>query len=151
MSRNNILAHLAIALVLVLIAACAGQIHKWQKDGKPAKQSASPQDTHEDADEDSAESDQNDQASEKTEALVRFRSGVTQDAIEKIVQRLNDQVEDRIESVDGLNVIEDEDGKDAVSVVAQYRALPEVEYAEANSKITLDHEEGGPKHAHADD
>ena len=38
MSRNNILAHLAIALVLVLIAAFAGQIHKWQKGGKPAKQ-----------------------------------------------------------------------------------------------------------------
>ena len=152
MSRNNILGHLAIALVLVLIAAFAGQIHKWQKDGKPAKQSASsPQDTDEEADEDSAESDQTDQASEKTEALVRFRSGVTQDAIEKIAQRLNDQVEDRIESVDGLDVIEDEDGKDAESVVAQYRALPEVEYAEANSQITLDHDEGGPKHVHADD
>jgi subtilisin family serine protease len=71
--------------------------------------------------------------------------------IESIAARLNDQVEDQIEAVAGLEVIEDEDGKDAESVVAQYRSLPEVEYAEANSEIKLDHDDRGRNHLHADD
>ncbi len=148
MSRNNIWVHLTIALVLVLIAAFAGQVHKWQKNWKPAMQSSPPKESDEDSDE-SGHTDQ--RGVEKAEVLVRFRSGVTEEAIGKIAQRLNDQVEDRIESVPGLDVIEDEDGKDAESVVAQYRALPEVEYAEANSVIKLDHEDSGRKHVHADD
>lgn len=149
MNRNTIWIHIAIALVLVLIAAFAGQVTRWQKNWKPAKQSSSsPQGQDEDAD----ESDQTEtQGSEKAEVLVRFRSGVTQDAIEQIARRLNDQIEDRIESVDGLEVIEDEDGKNADDIVAQYRELPEVEYAEANSEIMLDHDDGGHKHVHADD
>jgi len=151
MGRNNIWGHLAIAMVLILIAAFAGQLNKWRKQWKPAPQSPawSQQDSSDDSAEESDGSDQQDGA--KTEILVRFRSGVTRDAIDSIAKRLNDQIEDRIESVEGLDVIEDEDGKDADSVLAQYRALPEVEYAEANSEITLDHDDGGHKHVHADD
>jgi hypothetical protein len=76
--------------------------------------------------------------SSKTEILVRFRSNVSRDAIDNITSRMNDEVEDRIEAVDGLEVIEDEDNRSADEVVAQYRALAEVEYAEANSEIKLD-------------
>ena len=150
MGRNNIWAHLAIALVLILIAAFAGQVHRWQKRWKPVTQSpsSSQRESDESSDDASAGADEGDH---KAEILVRFRSGTTQQAIEKITAQLNDQVEDRIESVDELNVIEDEDGKDAAAVVAQYLALPEVEYAEANSEIKLDHEDGGHKHVHADD
>src|SRR5438128_5330059 len=151
MSRNNIWAHLAIALVLVLVAAFAGQIANWRRNWTPVKQSSSSQETAADSDE-SEETSANDQGDDgKAEVLVRFRAGVTQDAIEKIAQKLNDEIEDRIEAIDGLDVIEDENGKDAESVVAQYRALPEVEYAEANSEIKLDHEDSGRKHVHADD
>src|SRR5437870_5040907 len=150
MGRNNIWAHLAIALVLILIAAFAGQVHRWQKRWKPVTQSpsSSQRESDESSDDASAGADEGDH---KAEILVRFRSGTTQQAIEKITAQLNDQVEDRIESVDELNVIEDEDGKDAAAVVAQYLALPEVEYDEANSEIKLDHEDGGHKHVHADD
>lgn len=149
MSRNNIWVHLTIALVLVLVAAFVGQVRKWQRNWKPAQQSSSsPQDRNDSSDGD----DQTDQQSgAKAEILVRFRAGVTQNTIETIAQRLNDQVEDQIESVPNLEVIEDEDGKDAASVVAQYQSLPEVEYAELNSEIKLDHEDGGHKHVHADD
>ncbi len=151
MSRNNIWAHLAIALVLVLVAAFAGQIANWRRNWTPVKQSSSSQETSADSDQ-SEESNGDDQRDDhKAEVLVRFRAGVTQDAIEKIAQKLNDEIEDRIEAIDGLDVIEDENGKDAESVVAQYRALPEVEYAEANSEIKLDHEDAGRKHVHADD
>src|SRR5262249_39592766 len=88
--------------------------------------------------------------SSKTEILVRFHSSVSRDTIENITSRMNDEVEDRIEAVDGLEVIEDEDNRSADEVVAQYRALSEVEYAEANSDIKLDHE-GAGNHVHAND
>lgn len=148
MSRNNIWVHLTLALVLVLVAAFAGAVRKWQKTWKPAPQSSSSAQDRNDA---SNDGDETDQQSNKAEILVRFRAGVTQNTIENITQRLNDQVEDQIESVTNLEVIEDEDGKDAESVVAQYRSLPEVEYAEVNSEIKLDHEDGGHRHVHADD
>jgi subtilisin family serine protease len=148
MSRNNIWVHLTIALVLVLVAAFAGAVRKWQNNWKPAPQSSSSSQDRNDA---SNDGDETDPQNNKAEILVRFRAGVTQNTIESIAQRLNDQVEDQIESVAGLEVIEDEDGKDAESLVAQYRALPEVEYAELNSEIKLDHEDGGHPHVHADD
>jgi len=150
MGRNNIWAHLAIALVLVLIAAFAGQVHKWQKRWKPVQQSSSQSGRGPDESSDEERAGADDET-HKAEILVRFRAGTTQQAIEKIAAQLNDEVEDRIESVDELDVIEDEDGKDAATVVAQYQALPEVEYAEANSEIKLDHEDAGHKHVHADD
>jgi thermitase len=149
MSRNRFWIHLTIALVLVLVAAFAGAVRKWQKNWKPAPPFSSTSQGRNDGPDDADETDQ--QNNPNAEILVRFRAGVTQSEIESIAQRLNDQVEDQIESVSGLEVIEDEDGKDAESVVAQYRALPEVEYAELNTEIKLDHEDSGRKHTHADD
>src|SRR5205807_512191 len=133
------------------IAAVAGQMARWRRHWTAVKHTSSSQTTSEDSDE-SKEGTVDDQRDvHKAEVLMRFRAGVTQEAIEKIAQKLNDEIEDRIEAIDGIDIIEDEDGKDTESVVAQYRALPEVEYAEANSEITLDHEDGGRKHVHADD
>jgi thermitase len=149
MSRNNIWIHLTIALVLILVAAFAGAVRKWQKSWKPAPQSSSSSQDRSDGPDDGDETDQ--QSGAQAEILVRFRAGVTQNTIESIAQRLNDQVEDQIEAVTNLEVIEDEDGKDAESMIAQYRSLPEVEYAELNSEIKLDHEDGGHRHVHADD
>ena len=63
----------------------------------------------------------------RAEVLVRFKSGISDEAIQGIADRLHDTIEDRIESVDGLDIIEDEDGSKVDDVVAQYRALPEVE------------------------
>lgn len=148
MRRNNIWIHLTIALVLILLAAFAGAVRKWQKNWRSAPQSSSSsQERNDTAD----NVDEADARTDKAEILVRFRPGVTQNTIDTLTQRLNDQVEDQIESVANLEVIEDEDGKDAASMVAQYQSLPEVEYAELNSEIKLDHEDGGRKHIHADD
>src|SRR6266404_507659 len=148
MSRNNIWIHLTIALVLVLVAAFAGAVRKWQNNWKPAPQSLS---SSQERKHGSDDGDETDPQYNKAEILVRFRAGVTQNTIETIARRLNDQVEDQIESVTGLEVIEDEDGKDAASLVGQYQGLPEVEYAEVSSEIKLDHEDSGRKHVHADD
>lgn len=148
--RRNLWIHLTLALTLVVIAAFAGQLRKWQKTRRLTRPSTTQTRTdYPGWNEKDSERETRD--IEKTEVLVRFRSGVTRQTIDRITASLHDEVEDRIESVEGLDVIEDEDGKDAESVVAQYRALPEVEYAEANIEIKLDHEDGGRKHIHADD
>ena len=144
MSRNLWL-NISIALALVLIAAFAGQLHKWQKN-RPARQTSDASRPLEDASDAGAD----EAGSLKTEILVRFKPGITRQAIEAITQRLNDDVEDRIEAVEGLSVIEDEDNRSADEVVAQYRMLSEVEYAETNIQIKLDHE-GAGKHIHAND
>jgi subtilisin family serine protease len=55
-----------------------------------------------------------------------------------LTSRFNDRIEDSIENVAGLESIDDLDNADASTVAAQYRALPEVEYAEPNYDIELD-------------
>jgi subtilisin family serine protease len=143
MTRNNIWAHLAIALVLVLIAAFAGGLRKWHRRPKPVQ--TRPAESQHPREQTAERRDL-----ENTEVLVRFRSGITREVITRITSQFNDRVEDQIESVAGLDVIEDNDGASAETVVAQYRALAEVEYAEVNSRITLDHDESG-QHVHAND
>jgi subtilisin family serine protease len=148
MSRNNIWVHLSIALALILVAALAGGVRQLKKTiersrGQVSAPASKPDDQESNSDEDDD--------ADKVEVLVRFRAGTTREIIDRITRQFHDEVEDRIESVDGLDVIEDEDGQSAADVVAQYRSLPEVEYAETNSEITLDHENRGRKHVHADD
>src|SRR6185369_8288895 len=72
------------------------------------------------------------------EVLVKFKSDVSHSTIERITAGLHDRVEDEIESVPGLESIDDLDEATAESVAAQYRALPEVEYAEAVFEISAD-------------
>lgn len=148
MSRNNIWVHLSIALALILVAALAGGVRQLKKTiersrGQVSAPASKPDDQESNSD--------NDDDSDKVEVLVRFRAGTTREIINRITSQFHDEVEDRIESVEGLDVIEDEDGQSAADVVAQYRSLPEVEYAETNSEIVLDHEDRGRKHVHADD
>jgi subtilisin family serine protease len=148
MSRNNIWVHVTIALALILIAAFAGGVRHWQRTSHrssqpaagPERESTQPQNNPGE-----------DDGEDRTEVLVRFRPGTTRETIERITAKFNDEVEDRIESVEGLEVIEDEDGRSAEDVLAQYRTLAEVEYAEPNSPIVLDHEDSGRRHVHADD
>ena len=151
MNRNNFLPHVALALVLILVAAFAGQLRRWQKQWRssvrimPAS-SKSREAWNRD------EIDPDDGASfSEPEVLVRFRSGVSEATIRRITEDLHDQVADEIETVPGLEVIDDLDDADAEAVAAEYRALPEVEYAEKNYEISLDHAGGGLKHLHPDD
>jgi thermitase len=148
MSRNNIWVHVTIALALILIAAFAGGVRHWKKAMERSSQLV-PYPKQQPDDRENKADDEDD--ANKVEVLVRFRAGTTREIIDRITREFNDEVEDRIESVDGLDVIADEDGQSAADVVAQYRALPEVEYAETNSEIVLDHEDRGRKHVHADD
>jgi subtilisin family serine protease len=145
MSRNLWL-NLSIALALILIAAFAGRLHKW--DWHRSSQHTSQTSREREQTTTDPGSDESD--SSKTEILVRFRPNVTRDAIENLTSRLNDEVEDRIEAGRWPRCHRRRDNRSAEEVVAQYRALSEVEYAEANSEIKLDHE-GAGKHVHAND
>jgi len=143
MNRNNIFIHLALALVLVLVAAFAGQLNKWRKQWKPAI--FVPME-----DKKKAKTAEDISLSETTrslgapEILVKFKSGVSQDAIDRLTAERNDRVEDRIENADGWEAIDDFDNADAATLVKEYQQLPEVEYAEPNYEINLDEAEAGP-------
>jgi thermitase len=142
MNRNNIFIHLALAFVLILVAAFAGQLHRWQKQWKshvrivPAEKKR-PTTTAEIALTETRNFG-------RPEVLVKFRSGVSQETIENITARFHDRVEDRIENAAGWESIDDLDDADAAATVAEYNALPEVEYAEPNFEIELPDSFDGP-------
>jgi thermitase len=138
MNRNNFLVHVALAMVLILVAAFAGQLRKWQKEYKarvriiPAEEkSRTAATTQEIATHES-------RSIAVPEVLVKFRSGVSEGTIRELTLRRNDTVEDVIESVQGLRAIDDLDDASAIQTVAEYAALPEVEYAEPNFEISLE-------------
>ena len=148
MNRNNFLIHLALAIVLILIAAFAGQLNRWRKDWKPHRIPVVEKKRATTA-EDVALGDTRSMG--RPEVLVKFKSGVSLAAIDEITSRFNDRVEDRIESDPGLEAIDDLDNADAAETVAQYSALPEVEYAEPNFDIELDAIEGALPPIHPSD
>ena len=149
MNRNNFIPHVALALVLILVAAFAGQLRKWQKQWRSSIRIVpSASKTREPMRETVLSREEF--TRREADILVRFRPGVTKAEIRQITSRLNDEVEDEIEAVSGLEAIDDLDD-DADVAVAEYRALTEVEYAERNYEIALDHTGGGFKHLHPED
>lgn len=143
MNRNNFFIHLALALVLVLVAAFAGQLSRWRKQWKnqvrivPAAEKKVPVTSDE-----IALSETRNFGS--PEVLVKFKTGVSSEAIDALTARLHDRVEDRLENAEGWEAIDDLDNADAASIVAQYSQLPEVEYAEPNYEINLEETNAGP-------
>ncbi len=133
MNRNNFLPHVAIALVLILVAAFAGQVRNWRRHWRSHRRPVVLR-PYENPGPGQAERPK----SRKTELFVRFRPEVSEERIQTITERLHDRIEDHTEAVSGLDLIEDEDGKDAEVLLADYRALPEVEYAERIFDIKLD-------------
>ena len=143
MNRNNIFIHLALALVLVLVAAFAGQLSRWRKQWKnqvrivPATEKKKPLTSDEIVLSET-------RSFGSPEVLVKFKSGVSTEAIDALTARLHDRVEDRLENAEGWEAIDDLDNADAASIVAQYSQLPEVEYAEPNYEINLEETNAGP-------
>lgn len=136
MNRNNILIHLALAIVLILIAAFAGQLNRWRKQ---VRAHVGPIPVAEKKRVSTAEEIALAEArAGRPEVLVKFKPGVSAEAIEELTARFNDRVEDRIESDPGLEAIDDLDNANADATAAKYNTLPEVEYAEPNYDIELD-------------
>jgi thermitase len=136
--RNKYILYVALALLVVLVVALASQIRRLQRQWRssvriiPVGSKSREDAAQNELNQDTASS------SGRPEVLVKFRAGVSEDAIDEITARFNDQVQDEIEAVPGLTVIDDRESAEANAVVAQYQILPEVEYAEPNYEITLD-------------
>jgi thermitase len=134
MNRNNILIHLALAIVLILIAAFAGQLNRWRKEWKPhivpVSDKKRPSSAVEIALGDA-------RVSSRPEVLVKFKPGVSLARVEQITLGFHDATEDRLENAPGWTSIDDFDDADPAETVAQYLALPEVEYAEPNMEISI--------------
>lgn len=130
MNRQNFLGHLTLALAIVIVAAFIGQMRRWESERttmlvvrhKPTAV---------------VMGDAGMKNESEPEMLVRFKVGTTPEQIEHVAEIFNDQVDDAIETVDGLVVISDTDGLDEQEVAA-YRALPFVEYVEPNYEISID-------------
>ena len=142
MNRNNFFIHLALALVLILVAAFAGQLSRWRKQWKPPRIVPAAEKKQPTTTDEIALSETRSFGS--PEVLVKFKSGVSDEAIEALTARMHDRVEDRIENADGVEAIDDLDNADPASIVAEYNKLPEVEYAEPNYEIKLEEESEGP-------
>jgi subtilisin family serine protease len=138
MNRNNFIPHVALALVLILIAAFAGQLRRWQTEWKQRVRIIPAEEKRQTPIKSIETAPYEARNIGAPEVLVKFRAGVTDEAIERITVGLNDQVEDRIESVPGLEAIEDFDDESADLVAAQYRSLPEVEYAEPVFELSIE-------------
>src|SRR5215212_1053702 len=97
MNRNNIFIHIALAIVLILVAAFAGQLSRWRKHWKshvrivPAEEKKRAT-TAEEISVSETRSFGN------PEVLVKFKSSVSRESIEALTSRLHDRVEDRIEN-----------------------------------------------------
>src|SRR6266404_518611 len=135
MNRNNFLPHVALALILILVAAFAGQLRKWQ--WKRAVRIMPGADKRHDAINNAEIASDEPPAYSRPELLVKFKPGVSAETIKRITLSLHDRLEDEIESVPGLEAIDDLDNADAESAALAYRALPEVEYAEPSYEIEL--------------
>jgi subtilisin family serine protease len=133
MNRNNIWIHIAVAAVLITFAAVLGRIDRWKTslhqtpESTPAASVPAPP------------AAKQLEINNKAEVMVRFKPGVTLDAIRSLAAKNHDVVEDEIESVKGLVAIDDLDDADPETVAAQYRQMSDlVSYAEPNFKIELD-------------
>lgn len=135
MNRNNFLIHVALAIVLILVAAFFGQLNRWRKQWKPMRVIPAEEKTRPQSPEQIAIAEA--RSTGRPEVLVKFKSDVSVGVLDTLTTRLNDRIEDRIENAPGWAAIDDLDDANPAEVVAQYRALPEVEYAEENYEINL--------------
>jgi subtilisin family serine protease len=136
MSRNKYILYVALVLVIILVFAFASQVRRLQKQLRSSVRII-PAESKSREDVAQNEFDQDAARSSRPEVLVKFRAGVSAQTIEQITARFHDQIQDEIEAVPGLTAIDDPDNLEAGAIAAQYQALPEVEYAEANYEVSL--------------
>jgi subtilisin family serine protease len=139
MNRQNFFGHLALALAVVILAAFIGQMRRMERSHDSFEARTTVVVRHDgDHDHDGDEADDFREEQGDAEVIVRFRSGTSSQTINRITEGLNDRLLDRFEFINGQAVIADEDGLSPETVAAEYRSLPEVEYAEPNFIIDLD-------------
>jgi subtilisin family serine protease len=140
MNRQKLTLHLALASLVILLAALVGQVRRWEsKHDFVSVRVERQQIEKRQIERMQRDAQRFEQASaDEPEALVRFKPGVSEERIQAIAARFGDRIEDEVESVGGLVAVDDQDGETAEQVVAEYAALSEVEYAEANEVIRIE-------------
>ena len=138
MNRQNFFGHLALAVAVVVLAAFVGQMRRMERSHATFEKREIVAVLHDGHDHDSDEADDDESELEDAEVIVRFRAGTSRATINRITEGLNDRLLDRFEFINNQAVIADEDGLAPETVAAEYRGLPEVEYAEPNTVIELD-------------
>jgi len=137
MNRQNLFGHLALALTIILVAAFAGQLRRWEKHRKNVRRANNEYSRI------VGVSTTVPVVTQVPEVLVRFRKGTSVDAIARLTRQNHDAIEDQIESVDGLFAIDDLDNADPQTVADEYLKMKDVvEYAEVNNVISLEPEVG---------
>lgn len=132
MNRNNIWIHITVAAVLITFAAVLGQIDRWRSALRTMK-------TETPTTVQKPTAVKRSRFESEPEVLVKFKPHVSLSEKRKIVGRLNDRIEDRLELVRGLTAIDDMDNADPEKVAAEYKAMTEyVEYAHPNYEIRLE-------------
>src|SRR5215203_2698120 len=111
MNRNNIFIHIALAFVLILVAAFAGQLSRWRKEWKSHFRFVPVTEKKRATTAEEIALSEN-RSSGRPEVLVKFKSGVSRERIENLTARLNDRIEDRIENAAGWESIDDLDNAD---------------------------------------
>ena len=142
MNRNNIWVHISLAVVLVTIAAVIGQVDRWRS----ALKAPTPRRAQITA----VNAPPVKRSNGDPEVLVRFKPGTTLEMIRALAMSNHDQVDDNIESVNGLVFIHDLDEADPQVVAAQYRAMSNVEYADVDGVIQLDDPATGARSVDSD-
>lgn len=135
MNRSNIWVHIVIAIVLIGMAAVAGQIGNWvsQKSHNDFSRATNNKSQTKPL---TIQRSSNDR---EAEVLVRFKPNVSLSEINRIAGSNNDRIEDEIETVRGLVAIDDLDNASPEAIAKQYEAMSNiVEYAEPNFEIKLD-------------
>lgn len=136
MSRNKIIALVVVVLSVVLVLAFVTQVRKLRQQLRSSVRIVP---TEPKSRENQLQSGMEDNVfSVRPRLLVKFRAGTSTKRINEIIDQFNHNVQDEIEAVPGLNVIGSPENRDATEVAADYRDLPEVEYAEPNFQVTLD-------------
>lgn len=143
MNRQNFVAHLTLAITVIMLAAFIGQMRRWKP--STTKPVTATQETSRRSCQDRARLETVTVAepaltAEPDEVIVRFKPGTSQEEIERIVARFKDRVDDRIETVNGMVFVEDYDADaNAEEVAQQYEAVSDaVLYAEPDYAIELD-------------
>src|SRR5919107_2511365 len=138
MNRRNYTVHVALAAALVVLAAAAGRVERWERERSAAPRPAAGSAPRLASPEEEERARRELANTGEPEVLVRFRAGVSEERIQAIAAGLHDRVEDEIESVEGLAAIDDLDGESAEQIASEYSALAEVEYAEPNCQISAE-------------
>ncbi len=137
MNKTNYWKHLGIAVIIISLAAIAGQIRNWQSQINEVSFEDATSIIIEEAPKPIAIN--RSQSESEPEVMVRFRPGISLDEIKAIAAKNNDRVEDEIEVVNNLVSIDDLDNADAKTVADQYSDMTDlVEYAEPNYEIKID-------------